>query len=194
VSKVCLVRGGRADGRGLVGVIDRSAIDGQKQYHKDLEKAMRKHIAAHRAEFVPKGAAAAALANGEEPGDELVPSEAGDLAQTTSTKGPGIFTTVTQIASPLFEGAFSQLKGMRTTNALAVLVVVLALSNLWSFLGPRAEPRVPGDAQSLKKKRLCDRPGLERVDTRMEIKELRRSMEAIEKRLARIEEALGELD
>ncbi|KAG8688616.1 hypothetical protein FRC11_005138 [Ceratobasidium sp. 423] len=36
-------------------IIDKSAIDGQKQYHTDLEKAMRSYISAHRAEFVPDG-------------------------------------------------------------------------------------------------------------------------------------------
>ncbi|CCO30108.1 GRAM domain-containing protein YSP2 AltName: Full=Yeast suicide protein 2 [Rhizoctonia solani AG-1 IB] len=34
-------------------IIDKSATDGQKQYHVDLEKAMRSYIAAHRTEFVP---------------------------------------------------------------------------------------------------------------------------------------------
>ncbi|KDN44826.1 hypothetical protein RSAG8_05299, partial [Rhizoctonia solani AG-8 WAC10335] len=34
-------------------IIDKSAIDGQKQYHAEFEKAMRAYIAAHRTEFVP---------------------------------------------------------------------------------------------------------------------------------------------
>ncbi|KAG8693613.1 hypothetical protein FRC09_010395 [Ceratobasidium sp. 395] len=189
-------------GRSFIrGVIDRSAIDGQKQYHQDLEKAMRKHIAAHRRDFVPKGAAAAASANGEA-GDISVSSETEDLTLETTeaspTKPSDTLGVITQTASALLKDAFAQLRGIRTTNALGVLVVILALSNIWSLLGPRAEPRLPGDAQSIKKRRLSWRGTRDRkldvADTRAEIRELRRSMEAIEKRLARIEVALTELD
>ncbi|KAG8702014.1 hypothetical protein FRC08_003756 [Ceratobasidium sp. 394] len=187
-------------GRSFIrGVVDRSAIDGQKQYHQDLEKAMRKHIAAHRSEFVPKGATAAS-ANGEA-GDVSISSETEDPTHESTDaaplKSPDTFKIVIQTARALFEDAFTQLKGIRTTNALGVLVVILALSNIWSFLGPRAEPRFPGDAQSLRRQRTWrgarDRK-LDAADARVEIRELRRSMEAIEKRLARIEAALTELD
>ncbi|KAG8713072.1 hypothetical protein FRC08_013731 [Ceratobasidium sp. 394] len=187
-------------GRSFIrGVVDRSAIDGQKQYHQDLEKAMRKHIAAHRSEFVPKGATAAS-ANGEA-GDVSVSSETEDPTHESTDAAPpkssDMSKVIIQTARALFEDAFTQLKGIRTTNALGVLVVILALSNIWSFLGPRAEPRFPGDAQSLRRQRtwrgVRDRK-LDAADARVEIRELRRSMEAIEKRLARIEAALTELD
>lgn len=36
-------------------MINSSAIEGQKQYHADLEKAMRKYITEHKTEFVPEG-------------------------------------------------------------------------------------------------------------------------------------------
>ncbi|KAG8746515.1 hypothetical protein FRC10_004649 [Ceratobasidium sp. 414] len=190
-------------GRSFIrGVVDRSAIDGQKQYHQDLEKAMRKHIAAHRSEFVPKGAAAAAASANGEVGNVSTPSETEDPAhestEPTPPKSLDAFKIVTQTAQALFEDAFTQLKGIRTTNALGVLVVILALSNIWSFLGPRAEPRLPGDAQSLRRQRSSWRGTRDRkldvADMRVEIRELRRSMEAIEKRLARIEATLTELD
>ncbi|KAG9098079.1 hypothetical protein FRC06_006833 [Ceratobasidium sp. 370] len=189
-------------GRSFIrGVVDRSAIDGQKQYHQDLEKAMRKHIAAHRSEFVPKGAAAAVLTNGEA-GDVSITPETEEPAheptEPTPPKSSDTFKVVTQTAQALFEDAFTQLKGIRTTNALGVLVVILALSNVWSLLGPRVEPRLPGDAQSLKKQRSSWRGTRDRkldvADARVEIRELRRSMEAIDRRLARIEAALTELD
>ena len=48
------------------GIIEKSAIDGQKQYHTDLEKAMRTYIQEHQSEFLPEGVQAAAVADIEE--------------------------------------------------------------------------------------------------------------------------------
>ncbi|KAJ7047983.1 GRAM-domain-containing protein [Mycena amicta] len=43
-------------GRSFIkGIIERSAIDGQRVYHVDLEKAMRAYIQEHQAEFMPAG-------------------------------------------------------------------------------------------------------------------------------------------
>ncbi|TFK18705.1 hypothetical protein FA15DRAFT_675088 [Coprinopsis marcescibilis] len=43
-------------GRSFIkGIIERSAIDGQKTFHGDLEKAMRNYIQEHKSEFVPEG-------------------------------------------------------------------------------------------------------------------------------------------
>lgn len=39
----------------MVGIIERSAIDGQRVYHGDLEKAMRAYIQEHQSEFIPEG-------------------------------------------------------------------------------------------------------------------------------------------
>lgn len=38
-----------------IGIIEKSAVDGQKTYHHDLEKAMRKYIKDHSSEFFPAG-------------------------------------------------------------------------------------------------------------------------------------------
>lgn len=181
-------------GRSFIrGVIDRSAIDGQKQYHQELEKAMRKHIAAHRNEFVPKGAADAS-ANGDT-GDTSAALDTEELVESPIDSTSSKPSDITQMAFSFLEDAFTQLKGIRTTNALGVLVVILAISNIWSLLGPRAEPRLPGDAQALKKHRRGTRSRkLDVADARVEIRELRRTMEAIEKRLAKIETSLSELD
>lgn len=37
------------------GLIERSAIDGQRSYHSDLDKAMRMYIQEHQSEFIPEG-------------------------------------------------------------------------------------------------------------------------------------------
>ena len=39
----------------MVGIIERSAIDGQRIYHADLDKAMRAYIQEHQSEFIPEG-------------------------------------------------------------------------------------------------------------------------------------------
>lgn len=171
-------------------MIDKSAIDGQKQYHQDLEKAMRKHITAHRTEFVPNGAAAAESESGDVPAtsdpEQQIKQEDGPPVGATAGAG---WQTVVQMG----QDAFSQVNRLSSTHALGILVVVLALSNVWSLLRPPAEPRLPGDAQALKaRKKGGKRP--EPIDVRVEIRELRRSMEAIEKRLERIESSLNALD
>ena len=38
-----------------LGIIEKSATDGQKVYHASLERAMRAHIKEHQSEFVPMG-------------------------------------------------------------------------------------------------------------------------------------------
>jgi hypothetical protein len=39
----------------FLGIIEKSAIEGQKTYHGDLEKAMRAYITEHQSEFIPEG-------------------------------------------------------------------------------------------------------------------------------------------
>ncbi|TFK69043.1 hypothetical protein BDN72DRAFT_870757 [Pluteus cervinus] len=49
-------------GRSFIkGIIERSAIDGQKTYHGELERSMRAYIQEHIAEFVPEGVDPSAL-------------------------------------------------------------------------------------------------------------------------------------
>ncbi|KAH9926399.1 uncharacterized protein B0H18DRAFT_876366 [Fomitopsis serialis] len=53
-------------GRSFIkGIIERSAIDGQKQYHNDLEGNMRKYIHEHQSEFIPEGVDVAAVESAE---------------------------------------------------------------------------------------------------------------------------------
>ncbi|KAI9066552.1 hypothetical protein FKP32DRAFT_1622291 [Trametes sanguinea] len=53
-------------GRSFIkGIIEKSALDGQKTYHADLEKAMRAYIHEHQSEFVPEGIDVAAVEEAE---------------------------------------------------------------------------------------------------------------------------------
>ncbi|CAE6446980.1 unnamed protein product [Rhizoctonia solani] len=202
-TRVCLTWAGPASTRCLVtstvewtgrsfikAVIDRSAIDGQKQHHQDLEKAMRKHITAHRSEFVPKGAA---IQETEVASGAVTPDGTSEPPQESSpTQETSQIAAVLQLVRQIVLDAFAQTKQLSRTHALGLLVLVLALSNIWSLLRPTPEPRVPGDAQALKARLKAEKKG--KIDIRVEIRELRRSMEMIEKRLESIEASLSDLD
>ncbi|CAE6537054.1 unnamed protein product [Rhizoctonia solani] len=172
-------------------VIDRSAIDGQKQHHQDLEKAMRKHIAAHRSDFIPKGVA---IQEVESANGATTPSEASHikLQESSPAHETSQIMAVVQLVRQIAQDAFAQIKQIPSTHALSLLVLVLALSNIWSLLRPVPEPRVPGDAQALKARLKAEKKG--KIDVGVEIRELRRSMEMIEKRLEKIEASLSTLD
>ncbi|CAE6414631.1 unnamed protein product [Rhizoctonia solani] len=202
-TRVCLTWAGSASTRCVVtsavewtgrsfikAVIDRSAIDGQKQHHQALEKAMRKHIAAHRSEFIPKGVAIQEV----ETNGAVTPDEASEAKSHASSpiQETRQIVAVLQLVRQLAQDTFTQIKQIPSTHALGLLVLVLALSNIWSLLRPIPEPRVPGDAQALKARLKAEKKG--KIDVRVEIRELRRSMEMIEKRLERIEASLSALD
>ncbi|PFH47353.1 hypothetical protein AMATHDRAFT_67905 [Amanita thiersii Skay4041] len=62
-SKVVVTTQVEWTGRSFIkGIIEKSAIDGQKVYHAELEKAMKAYIQEHQAEFVPAGADPSTLA------------------------------------------------------------------------------------------------------------------------------------
>ncbi|KAK0476622.1 hypothetical protein IW261DRAFT_318914 [Armillaria novae-zelandiae] len=146
-------------GRSFIkGIIERSAIDGQKVYHADLEKAMRAYISEHQSEFVPEGVDPAALALVE-------PVTAADVKQPTleptSEEGRkqrerernrrGL-----QWAWDTFEGAASVAKQSTkgaleligdawdqssSTTILIFVIVLLVISNIWTLarMGYKAE-------------------------------------------------------
>ncbi|KAJ3541640.1 hypothetical protein NMY22_g3805 [Coprinellus aureogranulatus] len=71
-SKVIVTSQVEWTGRSFIkGIIERSAIDGQKVYHGELERAVRAYIQEHHSEFVPEGALEAAEEEGEAAGEDL---------------------------------------------------------------------------------------------------------------------------
>ncbi|KAF6748449.1 hypothetical protein DFP72DRAFT_820393 [Ephemerocybe angulata] len=80
-SKVLVTTQTEWTGRSFIrGIIERSAIDGQKVYHRELETAMRAYITEHHSEFVPEGALAEIAAAEEE-------AEADQTKELDTTKG-----------------------------------------------------------------------------------------------------------
>ncbi|GAA6049125.1 hypothetical protein JCM3770_003898 [Rhodotorula araucariae] len=106
----------------LRGVIERGAVDGQVGYHKDLEEAVRAHIAAHPDEYAVAGSAPAATPVPEIKSTDTAAVERSSSAPSASSGG-GLLDTLLDI-DPL-------------TAVLVVLVVVLALSNLFTLLSLR---------------------------------------------------------
>ncbi|KAJ3572178.1 hypothetical protein NP233_g3267 [Leucocoprinus birnbaumii] len=145
-------------------IIEKSAIDGQKTYHSELETAMRKYIQEHQSEFIPEG---------------LDPSVLPEAVSSASTGDITLISTISnekrlsseeeskrreqernqrglQWAWDTFEGA-SQVAIRSTKGALELIrdaweqsssttimwfvIVALIISNLWSLvlMGSREE-------------------------------------------------------
>ncbi|KAG5653914.1 hypothetical protein H0H81_009506 [Sphagnurus paluster] len=144
-------------GRSFIkGIIERSAIDGQKVYHADLEKAMRAYIAEHQSEFIPEGLDPAALSQAVDVAKEIIPEPAAaekphELSEEAERKKRehernqrGL-----QWAWDTFEGAY-QVARRSTGDALELIrdawdqsststilwfvIVILVFSNLWTLM------------------------------------------------------------
>ncbi|THH18632.1 hypothetical protein EW146_g2399 [Bondarzewia mesenterica] len=62
-------------GRSFIkGIIEKSAVEGQKTYHADLDKAARDYIQEHQSEFIPAGVDVAAVVAAAQPDLILTPS------------------------------------------------------------------------------------------------------------------------
>ncbi|KAG8678845.1 hypothetical protein FRC08_017438 [Ceratobasidium sp. 394] len=135
-------------------IIDKSAIDGQKQYHTDLERAMRNYIAAHRTEFVPDdaadGAAEDALAVGDttiSPENNTVDAAQAKAERVRATELRGLqwlldtFTGASNVARDSFWGAVDLIGDLIAdlpgTTLLGVVVAILVISNIWTMFSLR---------------------------------------------------------
>ncbi|KAF8684680.1 hypothetical protein RHS04_01234 [Rhizoctonia solani] len=134
----------------LAAIIDKSATDGQKQYHVDLEKAMRSYIAAHRTEFVPDDVAedpeALAAADTTISAETSQPTQTkADRARETELRGLqwllDTFTGAADVAKNSFWGGVDLIGDLTAdlpgTTLLGVLVAVLLISNIWTFFSLR---------------------------------------------------------
>lgn len=141
------------------GIIERSAIEGQKVYHSDLEKAMRAYISEHQSEFIPEGVDPA----------ELVPVIPPPAAETATTKATAAeiaqdpkkrerernqrafqwawdtFEGARSVASQSTKGALELIRDAwdqsTSTTILIFVIVILIMSNIYTWLkmGSREE-------------------------------------------------------
>ncbi|GAA6038906.1 hypothetical protein JCM8097_000567 [Rhodosporidiobolus ruineniae] len=120
----------------IKGIIDKSAIDGQKTYHNDLEAAMRSYISTHRNEFVEEGhdVDSSSLAPSSSEDDDHAPTSpisAPSAAETASKPAPsGPLAPLQSLLEPLLDSLLQQ---SPKTLLLGAIVAILVLSNLWTL-------------------------------------------------------------
>lgn len=149
-------------GRSFIkGIIEKSAIDGQKEYHGDLDKSMRAYIHEHQSEFIPEGVDPSVV--------EETESQAAEMSPRPSMERPSIVDQQVrnsrdfkrdqrglQWAYDTFEGACKVaqqstaglLELIRdaweqstSTTILYFVIVFLVISNVWTLamVGGREE-------------------------------------------------------
>ncbi|KAF9564948.1 GRAM-domain-containing protein, partial [Agrocybe pediades] len=118
-------------GRSFVkGIIERSAIDGQKVYHAELERCMRAYIKDHKADFLPEGLDASVV--------DAVP-EATETTETLSSDKPTPEKTSTSTRTtysrlqPILDSILRICKRRTSTDVLWVVIVGLVITNLWTL-------------------------------------------------------------
>lgn len=141
-------------GRSFIkGLIEKSAIEGQKVYHSDLDKAMRMYIQEHQSEFIPEGIDPTAVApvepitpvadhNGGLEG--AISGEEARKARERDRNRRGL-----QWAYDTFDGAYNVAKRSTigalelvreawdqssSTTVLWFVIVLLVFSNLWTLV------------------------------------------------------------
>ena len=143
-----------------VGIIEKSAGEGQLRYYKDLEVAMRKYIAENRKEFLPEGVDAAAADHEVEVEEaalsptaaehaDLVDGRFSVLPLSPSSRGLqwalDTFEGASKVAKDSFTGALDIIKdaisgldvcsvGLSRTTFLTVTVIVLIISNVYTMM------------------------------------------------------------
>ncbi|TFK42088.1 hypothetical protein BDQ12DRAFT_625018 [Crucibulum laeve] len=153
-------------GRSFIkGIIERSAIDGQKVFHGDLDKAMRGYIQEHQSEFIPEGMDPAVLAATEAeaaaavatPAEANAEKGAGDLTEDEKKQREhernrrglqwawDTFDGAYQVALRSTKGALELIRDgweqSSPTTILYFIIVLLVFSNLWTLMrmGSREE-------------------------------------------------------
>ncbi|KAF7331621.1 VASt domain-containing protein [Mycena kentingensis (nom. inval.)] len=138
-------------GRSFIkGIIEKSAIDGQRTYHGDLEKAMRAYIQEHQAEFMPAGVDVTAVvpAPVEEPKSPTAPSIAESISENKKREvernqrglqwAYDTFAGAYSVAKQSTKGALELLHDAwdqsSSTTILILLIVVLVISNVWTYI------------------------------------------------------------
>lgn len=137
-------------------IIDRSAMEGQRVYHADLERAMRAYINEHRTEFVPDGEEEGAVqsieAVAETPSSPMSlhhPRSPEDekLERLKDTERRGLqwaldpLTGAGNVARQSFWGAIDLLGDLAESapagNIWLWLVLLLVVSNVWTLVSLR---------------------------------------------------------
>ncbi|OAX35402.1 hypothetical protein K503DRAFT_868295 [Rhizopogon vinicolor AM-OR11-026] len=146
-------------GRSFIkGLIEKSAIEGQKVYHSDLDKSMRMYIQEHQSEFIPAGIDPTAVAPVEpiSPVLELSKPSIGGDEEARKAREHERNRRGLQWAYETFDGAYTVAKrstygalelvkeAWEQSSSMTILyfvIVILVFSNLWTLMlvGQREE-------------------------------------------------------
>lgn len=147
-------------GRSMVkGIIDRACIDGQKQYYKDLDGAIRSYIKEHASEFREEGEDPEAVRVAIEEDDSQAKASQKDATAAPIEAKEGLAkyigmaqeagTTVVETITGAFEMVSDLLGGVSPKMlVLGFIVILLILSNLLSLRSTSA--RDPTDPHRLR--------------------------------------------
>ncbi|KZT01154.1 uncharacterized protein LAESUDRAFT_493035 [Laetiporus sulphureus 93-53] len=138
-------------GRSFIkGLIEKSAIEGQKQYHTDLDNCMRQYIHDHRSEFIPDGVDVSVVEEVETPPAETpprpileksAPSEQ-ELRESRTLRSlqwaydtyEGAVKVTKQSTEGLLDLLMETWDQSTTTNVLYFIIVFLVISNIWTLV------------------------------------------------------------
>ncbi|KAM0786376.1 hypothetical protein ACM66B_001844 [Microbotryomycetes sp. NB124-2] len=107
--------------RMLKGIIERSCIEGQKTYHRDLEAAARRYIEEHENDFADPGVTAV-----NEPSKSVASNATNDSASPVPASVQAILDAIDR-PSP--------------TLLLGFVVIILVVSNIWTLVALRHQAR-----------------------------------------------------
>lgn len=195
------------------GIIEKSAIDGQKQYHEDLESGMRTYIKEHATEFAsPDGVEDEAPA--EETKQEQPPTEAQAYADQARrerherdfTYMQGALDSVSTGVGFIFSGLKALFEALRDVlsdspmskeTIMGTVILVLLLSNLYTYYaysgtkrsGKRSRlSRLSEDDEVAEAMRLLlQNAARPQESVREEAAELERILDQIEQRTTRLQ-------
>ncbi|KAK6905297.1 hypothetical protein I203_106119 [Kwoniella mangroviensis CBS 8507] len=138
------------------GIIEKSAIEGQKTYHDDLETGMRQYIKENSSEFAVEGGAGdeeieETNAEGQESKENQKETEASAYANENKRKRKeedmGMLQSGFDSLISGIKSIFSGIKGIgesledllsdtpfKVQNLMGMLIVLLVISNIWTYL------------------------------------------------------------
>ncbi|KAI0042544.1 GRAM-domain-containing protein [Auriscalpium vulgare] len=142
-------------GRSFIkGIIEKSAIEGQKTYHADLDKAMRAYIQQHQTEFIPAGVDPAVVAAVEPVAAPIAPadpSKAEPFNENAARKSrehernqrglqwaydtfDGALSVATNSASTAIDLVSDAWDQSSTSTILYFAIAMLVISNVWTLM------------------------------------------------------------
>jgi hypothetical protein len=179
------------------GIIERPAIDGQKVYHSDLEKAMWLYIQEHQSEFPPEGIEPVVIdlngglpepieVNGVQPDSKVTEDEFKQRERERNQRGLqwawDTFDGAYQVAKQSTQGALGLVRDAwdqsSSTTILWFVIVILVLSNIWTLM------RMGASRDEVSRK----------FNLKLEVEELHCTLDVIEGRVKILRESLKNLD